>query len=61
MFPESKWIPYKLERVDLSHNLMPVLTRELLIGTKHLRHLNVSGNRINDIRKCNLTNDFLVS
>jgi hypothetical protein len=51
MFPESKWIPYKLQQVDLSQNLMPVLTRELLIGTKHLTHLNVSGNRLNDLRK----------
>ncbi len=50
MFPESRWIPYKLESVDLSHNSMPVLTRELLIGTGHLRHLNVSHNRLNDLR-----------
>ena len=51
MFPESRWVPYKLETVDLSHNLMPVITRELLTGTKHLKHLNVSNNRLNDLRK----------
>ena len=50
MFPESKWIPYKLQWVDLSHNEMPVLTKELLIGTKHLRHLNVSANMLNNVR-----------
>ena len=50
MFPENKWIPYRLQWVDLSHNHMPVLTKELLIGTKHLRHLNVSANMLNDVR-----------
>ena len=29
---------------------MPVLTKEVLIGTKHLRHLNVSANMLNDVR-----------
>ncbi len=59
MFPESKWVPYRVEWVDLSHNEMPVLTKELLIGTKHLVHLNVSHNMLNDIRRgviSNLTN-----
>ena len=51
MFPESKWIPYRLEHVDLSHNQMPVLTKEILVGTKHLKYLNVSGNILNDVRK----------
>ena len=32
MFPESKWVPYKLEYVDLSHNRMPVLTDGILTG-----------------------------
>ena len=50
MFPESKWVPYRLQWVDLSHNEMPVLTKELLIGTRHLRHLNVSANMLNDVR-----------
>lgn len=51
MFPENKWIPYRLEKVDLSHNLMPVLTKEVLTGTKHLKLLNVSHNKLNDLRK----------
>ncbi len=51
MFPESKWIPYKLEHIDLSHNLMPVLSRDVLVGTKHLKYFNVSYNKLNEIRE----------
>lgn len=51
MFPENKWIPYRLEWLDLSYNSMPVLTKEILTGTKHLLHLNVSHNMLNDIRR----------
>ena len=51
MFPEHKWIPYKLEKLDLSHNRMPVITKEMLVGTKHLKHLNVSYNILTDIRR----------
>ena len=56
MFPESRWIPYKLEEVDLSHNSMPVLTDGVLRGTSHLRKLNISHNIINDVRKYVLGN-----
>lgn len=56
MFPENKWIPYRLEWLDLSYNSMPVLTKEILTGTKHLLHLNVSHNMLNDIRRGILTN-----
>jgi len=51
MFPESRWVPYKLEEVDLSYNMMPVLTDGVLHGTKHLRKLNVSHNILNDVRR----------
>ncbi len=53
---QFRWVPYRLESVDLSFNQMPVLTKELLTGTKHLKHLNVSHNRLNDLRKGVLTN-----
>ena len=56
MFPEHRWIPYKLEEVNLSHNRMPVLTSGLLHGTKHLKRLNISHNIINDVRKYVLGN-----
>ena len=50
MFPEHRWIPYKLESVDLSYNRLPVITNEITRGTKHLKHLNVSYNILNNIR-----------
>jgi len=50
MFPENRWIPYRLEKIDLSFNTMPVITRGLLHGTKHVKHLNLSHNILNDIR-----------
>ncbi len=49
-FPESPWIPYRLAEVDLSFNRMPVLSKEILIGTKKVRHLNLRGNILNEIR-----------
>lgn len=51
MFPSNPWIPYRLERVDLSHNLIPVLTFDITYGTRKLKHLNLSGNTISDVRK----------
>lgn len=51
MFPSNPWIPYRLERVDLSHNSIPVLTFDITYGTKKLKWLNLSGNTIKDIRK----------
>jgi len=56
MFPESKWVPYKIQEIDLSYNMMPVLTHGILIGTKHLRKLNISHNILNDVRKYVLGN-----
>eukprot|EP00092_Neocalanus_flemingeri_P025507 GFUD01027655.1.p1 GENE.GFUD01027655.1~~GFUD01027655.1.p1 ORF type:complete len:1068 (-),score=163.25 GFUD01027655.1:152-3355(-) len=56
MFPESRWTPYKLQEIDLSYNMMPVLTDGILIGTKHLKKLNVSHNILNDVRKYVLGN-----
>lgn len=51
MFPANPWIPYRLERVDLSHNLIPVLTFDITFGTKKLKSLNLSHNAISDVRK----------
>ncbi|KAJ1526791.1 hypothetical protein ONE63_008362 [Megalurothrips usitatus] len=51
MFPSSPYIPYRLREVDLSHNVMPVLTHDLTLGTKKVEVLNVSYNNINEIRR----------
>jgi len=56
MFPESKWTPYKIEEINLAHNMMPVLTQGILVGTKHLKRLNISHNILNDVRKYVLGN-----
>lgn len=56
MFPESRWTPYKVQEIDLSYNMMPVLTQGILIGTKHLKKLNISHNILNDVRKYVLGN-----
>ncbi|XP_034243002.1 chaoptin, partial [Thrips palmi] len=50
-FPSNPYIPYRLREVDLSHNVMPVLTHDLAVGTKKVEVLNVSHNMINEIRK----------
>lgn len=51
MFPSNPWVPYRLEKLDLSYNLLPVLTFDITFGTKKLKLLNVSFNSINEIRK----------
>lgn len=56
MFPSNPWVPYRLERLDLSFNLIPVLTFDLTFGTKKLKNLNVSNNAINEVRKFVLGN-----
>ncbi|KAJ8895326.1 hypothetical protein PR048_000651 [Dryococelus australis] len=55
-FPSSPWIPYRLRHVDLSYNVMPVLTFDITVGTKKLEVLNVSHNMLNEIRKYVLGN-----
>lgn len=51
MFPSNPWIPYRLERVDLSHNLIPILTFDITFGTNKLKSLNLSSNSISEVRK----------
>lgn len=51
MFPSNKYIPYKLKEIDLSYNLMPVLTTDITVGTSKVERLNLSNNAISDIRK----------
>lgn len=56
MFPSNPWVPYRLERLDLSNNLLPVLTFDMTFGTKKLKMLNVSNNAISEVRKFVLGN-----
>ncbi|CAH0550427.1 unnamed protein product [Brassicogethes aeneus] len=50
-FPSNQYIPYKLREVDLSYNIIPVITFDLTFGTSKLEKLNLSHNAISDIRK----------
>lgn len=49
-FPSSPWVPYRLKEVDLSYNAMPVLTYDIVVGTRKMEVLNVSHNLLNEIR-----------
>ncbi|CAG9813618.1 unnamed protein product [Phaedon cochleariae] len=49
-FPSNPYIPYKLREIDLSYNLMPVLTMDITVGTSKVETLNLSHNAIADIR-----------
>ena len=49
-FPSSPWIPYNLRNIDLSYNLMSIITHDLKFGTKTVQQLNLSNNNIKDIR-----------
>ncbi|CRL00177.1 CLUMA_CG013451, isoform A [Clunio marinus] len=51
MFPSNPWISYRLERLDLSHNIIPVLTFDITFGTKKIKSLKLSNNVISSIRK----------
>lgn len=51
MFPSNKYIPYKLKEIDLSYNLMSVLSTDITIGTSKVEKLNLSHNEISDIRE----------
>jgi len=49
-FPSDPYIPYRLKDIDLSFNSMPVVTIELIVGTKKIEKLNLSSNSITEIR-----------
>jgi hypothetical protein len=54
-FPSSPWVPYRLREVDLSYNVMPVLTYDITVGTRRMEVLNVSHNILNEIRHSEYT------
>lgn len=49
-FPSSPWIPYKLHDLDLSYNVMPIITYDLVFGTVRVEKLNLSHNMVTEIR-----------
>lgn len=60
-FPNDPWIPYRLKEIDLSYNVMPVLTHELTTGMKKILRLNISHNNVNEIHRCECVLQLLPS
>ena len=54
-FPYSKWIPYRLEELDLSSNKLAVIGRDFSTGLKDLKKLNLANNSLIETRKCEFT------
>ncbi|XP_018333196.1 toll-like receptor 7 isoform X1 [Agrilus planipennis] len=50
-FPNDRYIPYKLNEIDLSFNFIPVLTNDLAISGGRFKKLNLSHNLISNIGK----------
>uniref|UniRef100_A0A336JWN3 CSON011490 protein n=1 Tax=Culicoides sonorensis TaxID=179676 RepID=A0A336JWN3_CULSO len=48
--PYNQWFAYKLRHLDLSYNVMPILTNDITIGTQNLEYLNLSHNVLQEIR-----------
>lgn len=58
-FPQKRWTNYKVEDINLAHNNLAVVTKELLKGTTLLTKLNLSHNNLREINPGilgNLTN-----
>ncbi|KPM09205.1 leucine-rich transmembrane protein 2, partial [Sarcoptes scabiei] len=55
-FPYSPWIPYKLRKLDLSYNTLPILTSHFDNGLNKLEWLSLQGNIINEIHPNTLGN-----
>ncbi|XP_066596198.1 protein artichoke [Prorops nasuta] len=49
--PNDPWVPYRLREVDFSYNTMPVVTFDLVAGSKKIQVMNLSHNSINEIRR----------
>lgn len=55
--PYNQWFAYKIRYLDLSYNLMPILTNDITVGTQNLDHLNLSHNFLQEIRIGNFMNN----
>ncbi|XP_050530520.1 chaoptin isoform X1 [Daktulosphaira vitifoliae] len=49
-FPSHMYTPSTLRTIDISYNEVPVITKEILIGTDKVTFLNLSHNSIDEIR-----------
>uniref|UniRef100_A0A1B0GJZ8 Uncharacterized protein n=2 Tax=Lutzomyia longipalpis TaxID=7200 RepID=A0A1B0GJZ8_LUTLO len=45
-FPSDPYVPYRLAKINLSHNKLPLITKDITFGTKKVTHLNISHNAI---------------
>lgn len=55
-FPSNIYVPYNLQKIDLSYNIMSYLPVDLKYGTGKLKHLNLSHNAINGLNQHVLAN-----
>ena len=55
-FPSNIYVPYDLQKIDLSYNIMSYLPVDLKYGTGRLRFLNLSHNQINGLNQHVLAN-----
>ncbi|ODN04661.1 Insulin-like growth factor-binding protein complex acid labile subunit [Orchesella cincta] len=55
-FPELRWTKFKLDSIDLSHNNLMIIKKEILKGTKTVTKLNLSRNKITEIKMSVLGN-----
>ncbi|XP_050439499.1 toll-like receptor 6 [Adelges cooleyi] len=49
-FPSHQYTPSSLETIDISYNEIPVVTKDLIVGTNKVTYLNLSHNSIDEIR-----------
>jgi len=50
-FPYSKWVPYRLEELDLSSNRLAVIGRDFTTGLKDLKKLSLANNSLIETRQ----------
>jgi hypothetical protein len=52
------YTPSYLESIDISYNEIPIVTKDITIGTSKVKYLNLSHNSIDEIRPGNI-NSFV--
>lgn len=49
-FPNHMYTPSFLESIDASFNEIPIITRDITVGTSKVKYLNLSHNSIDEIQ-----------